>query len=257
MCFFSPKGCSSTWEWGCCPVRMREACSVTAHTGSACGVTMCVVPAQGTTRHFPELPAQHLPTTVKLSALAGENKERQDSLIIILCSSSCQVTHQAVVKHVRPAKSHHVISFGGSRSRHVCQMTEQIWHLKTCQLCPWTILEKKQTKLTQTLPSSWLQSSVIIFLQIFVCNVIFSSLSSSDLSCGSFSHLQCQWWERKSKTAVLGHMTCHRDPDPSVNLGRLHIFKLQPLHMITKVWREPLLHLMTKALGMLVHPPSA
>lgn len=96
-------------------------------------------------------------------------------------------------------------------------MTEQMWHLKMCQLCPWTISEKKQTNLTQTLPSSWLQSLVIIFLEIFVCDFSLSVFVRPQL--WEFSHLQCQWWESKSRTAVLHHILCHRDPDPNHNWG--------------------------------------
>lgn len=95
-------------------------------------------------------------------------------------------------------------------------MIEWMWHLKMCQLCPWTTLEKKQTEPTQTVPSSWLQSLVTVLLQIFVCSVIFSCLSSSDLSWGIFpSPVPVMG------TAVLGHMMCHRDPDPNPNWGFL------------------------------------
>lgn len=122
----------------------RKRAVFMARTGSARCDRVCGA-CSGTAWHFPQLPAQHPPTSMKLSLLEGERrkKERLDTLIIILCSSSCQVTHQAVAKHVRLPPSHHVIQFGGNRSGHVCQMTEQMWHLKICQLCSWTILEEK------------------------------------------------------------------------------------------------------------------
>lgn len=108
-------------------------------------------------------------------------------------------------------------------------MTEQMWHLKMCQLCPWTILEKKQTRLTQTLLSSWLQSLVSIFLWILVCNVIFPSLSLSDLSCENFPISSANDGKARAKLLfwVTWSVTETLTPTPtgvfSVNLRRQHV----------------------------------
>lgn len=226
MYLFSPKGCFSPWQWCCCPVRMREARGVTARTGSARCDRVCGA-CSGTACHFPQPPAQHLPTSMKLPLLEGERrkKERWDTLIIILCSSSCQVTHQAVVKHVRLPPSHHVIQFGGNRSGHVCQMTEQMWHLKICQLCPWTISEEKVNKTNPDLSIILIAIFGDYFSLNFCLQCDFSLSVFVQPQLWEFPHLQCQWWESKSKTTVwvTWAVTETLTPTPagvfSVNLG--------------------------------------
>lgn len=104
---------------------------------------------------------------------------------------------------------------------------------------PWTFLKKKQKKLAQTLPSSWLESFLIILLQIFVWDTWFSLSVLLKPQLWEFSHLQSQEQNRCSGSHKLLQRSC---PQPqlhcmylNVNLGRQHVFKLQRLHTITKV----------------------
>lgn len=144
----------------------------------------------------------------------GKKGERQDSLITILCSSYCQVTYHTVVKHVRLAKSCHVLSFGGNREWDTSAKWLSRCGIQKCVNFAWTILKTKQTKFTQTLPSPCLQSLVIILLQIFIWDTWFS-LSVLKRQLWAFSHLQSQRWESKSETTALGHVSCHRHPVPN------------------------------------------
>lgn len=130
---------------------------------------------------------------------------------------------------------------------------------------PWTTSKEDQIKLTQTLPSSWLPSLVIILLQTFVWD---SWLSLSVLlkpQLWEFSHLQCQWQENKSETVVLGHMSCHRHSVTNPNFAVCILMWIWGGNMSLSYdttlaynhknqWKEHILHLTTKAIGMLSHP---